>query len=103
MRAFRIFATIVLLINVCGASSPDDRQITDPKSIASTSNPAPHPAPIDELYSTRNLAGGAWSPDGKRVAFTTDLSGRLNLWKVNAAASWPIQLTQSSDTRLNPA
>src|SRR5437667_34448 len=82
MRALRIFATIVLLINVCGASSPDDRQITDPKSIASTSNPAAHPVPIDDLYYTRNVAGGAWSPDGKHVVFTTDMSGRLNLWKV---------------------
>src|SRR6266699_2149007 len=78
MRALRIFATIVLLINVCGASSPDDRQITDPKSIASTSNPAAHPVPIDDLYYTRNVAGGAWSPDGKHVVFTTDMSGQLN-------------------------
>jgi len=103
MRALRIFATIVLLINVCGASSPDDRQITDPKSIASTSNPAAHPVPIDDLYYTRNVAGGAWSPDGKHVVFTTDMSGRLNLWKVNAAGSWPIQLTQSDDRQFNPA
>src|SRR5437764_753481 len=103
MRALRIFATIVLLINVCGASSPDDRQITDPKSIASTSNPAAHPAPIDDLYYTRNVAGGAWSPDGKHVVFTTDMSGRLNLWKVNVAGSWPIQLTQSDDRQFNPA
>jgi len=73
MRAFRIFATIILLINVSGASSPDDRQITDPKFIASASNPAAHPVPIDDLYYTRNVAGGAWSPDGKQVVFTTDM------------------------------
>jgi dipeptidyl aminopeptidase/acylaminoacyl peptidase len=103
MRAFRIFATIILLINVSGASSPDDRQITDPKFIASASNPAAHPVPIDDLYYTRNVAGGAWSPDGKQVVFTTDMSGRLNLWKVNAAGSWPIQLTQSDDRQFNAA
>jgi dipeptidyl aminopeptidase/acylaminoacyl peptidase len=103
MRAFRIFATIILLINVCGASSPDDRQITDPKFIASASNPAARPVPIDDLYYTRNVAGGAWSPDGKQVVFTTDMSGRLNLWKVNAAGSWPIQLTQSDDRQFNAA
>src|SRR5437660_8396163 len=31
------------------------------------------------------------------------MSGRLNLWKVNAAGSWPIQLTQSDDRQFNPA
>jgi Tol biopolymer transport system component len=31
------------------------------------------------------------------VAFSTDMSGRFNLWKVNAGGGWPIQLTQSDD------
>jgi dipeptidyl aminopeptidase/acylaminoacyl peptidase len=29
--------------------------------------------------------------------FTTDISGRSNLWKVNANGGWPIQLAQSDD------
>jgi dipeptidyl aminopeptidase/acylaminoacyl peptidase len=33
--------------------------------------------------------------------FTTDMSGRLNLWKVSAAGGWPIQLTQSDDQQYN--
>jgi dipeptidyl aminopeptidase/acylaminoacyl peptidase len=80
-----------------GASSPGDRQITDPKSIASESNAAAHPVPIEDLYYTRTVFGSAWSPDGKQVSFTTDMSGRLNLWKVSASGGWPLQLTQSDD------
>ncbi|HEV2715252.1 MAG TPA: hypothetical protein VGU64_08295 [Terriglobales bacterium] len=85
MRTLRILVVIALTIQICPASSPDDRQITDPKSVTSASNPAAHPVPIEDLYYTRNIAGGAWSPDGEQVVFTTDMSGRLNLWKVNAA------------------
>ncbi|PYV98675.1 MAG: S9 family peptidase [Acidobacteria bacterium] len=79
------------------ASSPDDRQITDPKSITSESNAAAHPVPIEDLYYTRTVFNSAWSPDGKQVSFTTDMSGRLNLWKVSASGGWPLQLTQSDD------
>src|SRR6266550_4238556 len=79
------------------ASSPDDRQITDPKSITSETKTAAHPVPIDDLFYTRTLFGAAWSPDGKQVSFTTDMSGRLNLWKVAASRGWPLQLTQSDD------
>ena len=103
MRVLRILVVIALTIQICPASSPDDRQITDPKSVTSASNPAAHPVPIEDLYYTRNIAGGAWSPDGKQVVFTTDMSGRLNLWKVNAAGGWPIQLAQSDDRQFNPA
>jgi dipeptidyl aminopeptidase/acylaminoacyl peptidase len=84
-----------------GASSPEDRQPTDPKSIVSVSNPAARPVPIDDLYYNRNVFGPAWSPDGQQVVFTTDMSGRLNLWKVRASGGWPIQLTQSDDMQFN--
>ena len=76
---------------------PDDRQLTDPKSVRSASNPAAQPAPVNDLYYTRSVFGGAWSPDGQQIVFTTDISGRLNLWKVRASGGWPIQLTQSDD------
>jgi Tol biopolymer transport system component len=31
--------------------------------------------------------------------FTTDISGRVNLWRVRASGGWPIQLTQSDDVQ----
>lgn len=83
------------------ASSPADRIITDPKSIVSVANPAARPVPIDNLYFTRSVFGPAWSPDGREIVFTTDMSGRYNLWKVSAAGGWPVQLTQSDDANYN--
>jgi dipeptidyl aminopeptidase/acylaminoacyl peptidase len=45
--------------------------------------------------------GAAWSPDGQQIIFTSDISGRFNLWKVRASGGWPIQLTQSDDLQSN--
>lgn len=94
----------VLLVFCCGlfasdtgATGPDDRPLTQPKSVLSVTNPDARPAPIDDLYYTRSVFGAAWSPDGQQIVFTTDMSGRFNLWKVRASGGWPIQLTQSDD------
>jgi Tol biopolymer transport system component len=81
------------------ATGPDDRPITDPHSVMSASDAAARPAPVDDLYYTRNVFGPAWSPDGQQIVFTTDISGRFNLWKVRASGGWPVQLTQSDDVQ----
>jgi dipeptidyl aminopeptidase/acylaminoacyl peptidase len=91
---------LILSIFVCTslfAAGPSDRTVTNPQSILSAVNPAARPVPIDDLYYTRSLAGASWSPDGQEIAFTTDISGRMNLWKVSAAGGWPLQLTQSDE------
>jgi Tol biopolymer transport system component len=84
---------------LAASTGPNDRPLTDSKSIASKPEPAARPAPIDDLFYTRNVFGAAWSPDGKEVLFTTDISDRFNLWKVSASGGWPIQLTQSDDVQ----
>ena len=101
-----IFRTVLRTLLLCcglatllaaNATAPDERQITDPKSIVSATNPAAGPVLIPQLYYTRNTFGPAWSPDGREVVFTTNLTGRANLWKVSASGGWPIQLLQSDD------
>jgi dipeptidyl aminopeptidase/acylaminoacyl peptidase len=85
------------LITPLVAASPDEGQITDPKSVTSLQNTTARPVPISQLYYTRNTFGPAWSPDGQEVVFTTNLSGRFNLWKVSSAGGWPLQLLESDD------
>jgi dipeptidyl aminopeptidase/acylaminoacyl peptidase len=95
--SFLFLATILCAALSSAASSPSDRQVTDPKSVASVANPASRSIPIADLYFTRSVGGPAWSPDGREVSFRTNLTGRDNLWKVNASGGWPIQLAQSDD------
>ncbi len=97
MRTGRALVILFAAVMLAAWSGPDDRQATDPKSVGSPSNPAAGPIPIDELFFTRNVSGPSWSPDGKEIVFTTNLTGRNNLWKVQAAGGWPIQLSQSDD------
>lgn len=94
--------SFLLFFLVCGSAvaqtpGPDARQISDPKTISSAPNANARPIPIDDLYFTRSVSNASWSPDGREIAFTTDISGRSNLWKVNANGGWPIQLAQSDD------
>jgi len=97
-RTLAIFVTLFWSSSIFWAvDSPDDRQINDPKSVVSSANPTAGPVSIAQLYYTRNTFGPAWSPDGTEVVFTTNLTGRLNLWKVSAAGGFPIQLLQSED------
>jgi dipeptidyl aminopeptidase/acylaminoacyl peptidase len=100
LRPF-VFICCSLCESLAGSSGPDDRLLTDPKSVISTSNSGARPAPLDDLFYTRNVFGAAWSPDGQRIVFTTNISGRPNLWKVRASGGWPIQLTQSDERQLN--
>ena len=103
----RIQHSLGVLVVICcglfnplaGSTGPDDRPLTNPMSVVSASNSAARPAPVDDLYYTRSVFGAAWSPDGQQILFTSDVSGRFNLWKVRASGGWPIQLTQSDDVQ----
>jgi dipeptidyl aminopeptidase/acylaminoacyl peptidase len=41
----------------------------------------------------RAAYGATWSPDGRRVAFLTDITGVPQAWEVPAKGGWPEQLT----------
>jgi len=102
MKLLRLLAPVILALQflpwLLGQSSgPDDRRITDPESVKSASNSAARAIPFDDLYFTRSVSSPSWSPDGKEILFTTDITGRSNLWKVSSAGGWPIQLVQSDE------
>jgi dipeptidyl aminopeptidase/acylaminoacyl peptidase len=81
--------------------------ITDPKQISSKPNAQveqnQQSLSIERLYMTRSVGATAWSPDGKTIAFISNISGRSNLWLVPAEGGWPTQLTVSDQRQTSPA
>ncbi|HEV3308104.1 MAG TPA: S9 family peptidase [Candidatus Sulfotelmatobacter sp.] len=84
---------------------PAPQAITDPKKIASKPNAQvePRSLTIEKLYMTRQVGRPTWSPDGKSIAFISNMSGRNNLWLVPAEGGWPVQLTVSDQRQSSPA
>ncbi len=76
---------------------PPQRAITDPRSIVSTANPDAGPVPVADLFAIRGAADGIWTPDGKNIVISTNITGRYNLWQVPVAGGFPLQLAQSDD------
>ena len=79
--------------------------ITDPKQIATRPNAQiePRSLTIEKLFMTRQIGRATWSPDGKSLAFISNMSGRNNLWLVPADGGFPVQLTVSDQRQTNPA
>jgi dipeptidyl aminopeptidase/acylaminoacyl peptidase len=86
---------------------PAPHAIADPKQISSKPNADveqnQQSLSIERLYMTRSVGATAWSPDGKTIAFISNISGRNNLWLVPAEGGWPTQLTVSDQRQTSPA
>jgi len=83
---------------------PAPQAVTDPKQISSKSKTQVEKnLSIEKLYMTRAIGATAWSPDGKTIAFISNISSRNNLWLVPAEGGWPTQLTVSDQRQTAPA
>ena len=99
MRTLIPFAIVIFMTTL---ASPE--AITDPKQVTSKPNAQVEKSlSIEKLFMTRNVGGTTWSPDGKTIAFITNISGRNNLWTVPTAGGWPTQLTISDQRQSAPA
>ena len=110
MRILISFAIVILMSTVvtetvASQTLPTPQAITDPKQIASKPNAQvePRSLTIEKLYMTRQVGRPTWSPDGKSIAFISNMSGRNNLWLVPAEGGWPVQLTVSDQRQSSPA
>ena len=108
MRPFALFAMVVLMSILIPAAPAQTlaapEAITDPKLVKTKPNAQvePRSLTIEKLYMTRQVGGPTWSPDGKSIAFISNMSGRNNLWLVSADGGWPTQLTISDQRQAAP-
>ena len=104
MRTLLLFVMVVLMSTLSTSQTlPSPQAVTDPKQIASRPDArVERNLSIEKLYMTRQVGGATWSPDGKSVAFVSNLSGRNNLWLVPSEGGWPTQLTVSNERQTSP-
>jgi dipeptidyl aminopeptidase/acylaminoacyl peptidase len=109
MRRCALFAIVMIMSTMLSETAaqtlPAPVAITDPKQISSKPNAQvePRSLTIEKLYMTRQVGRPTWSPDGKSIAFISNMSGRNNLWLVPAEGGWPVQLTVSDQRQAAPA
>ncbi len=109
MRRCALFAIVIFMSTVVAETAaqtlPAPQAVTDPKQISSKPNAQvePRSLTIEKLYMTRQVGRATWSPDGKSIAFISNMSGRNNLWLVPAEGGWPVQLTVSDQRQTAPA
>ena len=105
MRPLTLFAMVVLMATFALSETlPAPQAVSDPKQITSKPDARVEKnLTIEKLHMTRQVGGSTWSPDGKTVAFVSNLSGRNNLWVVPSEGGWPMQLTVSDQRQASPA
>src|SRR5947207_889874 len=54
--------------------------------------------PIERFLNIRAAHGPAFSPDGRFVAFLSNITGVAQLWQVPVEGGWPVQLTFAGDS-----
>ncbi|HMD16260.1 MAG TPA: S9 family peptidase [Terriglobales bacterium] len=101
---FVLIPTLTMMSTLSNSQIPiAPEAITDPNQIASKADARVEKnLSIEKLYMTRQVGGATWSPDGKTVAFVSNLSGRNNIWVVPSEGGWPMQLTVSNERQASP-
>ena len=107
MRSLTLLAMVISMSTLTLPQTLSAHQaITDPKQITSKPNADveqnQQSLSIERLYMTRSVGATTWSPDGKTIAFISNISGRNNIWLVPADGGWPTQLTVSDQRQTQP-
>ncbi|HUO17808.1 MAG TPA: S9 family peptidase [Verrucomicrobiae bacterium] len=106
MRTFVLFAIVIFMstfvAETLAQTLPEPQAITDPKKISSkpSADVEPRSLTIEKLYMTRQVGRPTWSPDGKTIAFVSNMSGRNNIWLVPSEGGFPTQLTVSDQRQM---
>lgn len=99
-----VFAIVIGMSTLAAAQTlPVPQAVTDPAQLQSATVDNLQKFSIPALYSTRQIGGSSWSPDGSQVAFVSNISGRNNIWTVPSNGGWPTQLTISDQRQASPA
>jgi len=96
--------TLIFLLTLAASAQnlSTPQAITDVSKIESPTLLDFKPIELDKFFLTRQFDGATWSPDGKEIAFASNISGRMNVWVVPAEGGWPRQLTVNEQRQESP-
>jgi Tol biopolymer transport system component len=89
--------------------SPDGKKIAYSRFVTGTSNmeiyvKTPATGAVTRLTNNGKHDGEpSWSPDGTRIAFSSDRSGRPQIWTMNSTGGNLVRITNSSRDDVEPA
>ncbi len=66
-------------------------------TLVSPKRPNFGPVDLHRLVHTRSVSALRWSADGHSIFFETNITGRMNIWRVPAEGGWPTQHTISDE------
>jgi dipeptidyl aminopeptidase/acylaminoacyl peptidase len=81
----------VAVVAACAPRSPG-RAPAD-ESVVSRARPGLSLYDLDRFVHIRRHVPFGFSPDGRWVAYASDVTGRSQIWKVPTAGGWPIEVT----------
>ncbi len=102
-RSLKLLIAFLLLSAAGFSQTIPPTAMNDPAKLESKTVADLQTFSIERLYTTRAIGGSTWSPDGKQVAFVTNITGRNNIWIVSSDGGWPTQLTISDQRQSAPA
>src|ERR1700722_14758818 len=83
------------------ADGPAERKPTHPMAVTSMQGPASIPLPVEALLTTTRIGGVTLSSDGRMLAYTSNASGRPNLWLMHADGTNAHQLITNNDRQVD--
>jgi dipeptidyl aminopeptidase/acylaminoacyl peptidase len=87
----------VILIASCGRRRDADMAAVPDDSLVSATRTTVTAHGVDEFARVRRHGPVGFSPDGRTVAFTSDVSGRGQIWTVPIEGGWPVEVTFGDD------
>lgn len=93
MRPLSLLLLLSLAVSLplsAATPRPEDVPKVEPVTLGLAGEPRPD---ILRYLYLQTAISPSLSPDGKRLAFTSDITGQQQLWVVDAAGGWPRQLT----------
>jgi dipeptidyl aminopeptidase/acylaminoacyl peptidase len=95
-----VWCAFALVSFAAYADGPAERKPTDPMAVTSMHGPASVPLPVEALLTTTRIGGITLSNDGRMLAYTSNASGRPNLWLMRADGTNAHQLITSNDRQM---